>query len=383
MIRPLRALMPLSMVASAAFFLGYGWPALAQAAGTLEQIDVYVSGQDGYHTYRIPSVLVTNKGTVLAFCEGRKAGMGDAGNIDLMLKRSTDGGKTFSKAQVVWDDAANTCGNPCPVQDRQSGKIVLFLTHNLGQDREPEIIAKTSQGTRTVWKSVSTDDGLTWSPPVEVTASTKRADWTWYATGPGAGIQMRSGRLVIPCDHIEAGSKQMKSHVLLSDDRGSSWRIGGIVGPGVNECEVVERADGSLLLNMRNYDRALRCRRTAVSQDGGLSWSEPRFDETLVEPICQASIRRYSWPEAGKSRILFSNPAATERKNMTVRLSDDEGQTWAASRVLHAGPAAYSCLAVAADGTILCLYERGEKSAYEKISLARLDLDWLTEAKDR
>jgi sialidase-1 len=348
------------------------------------QIDVYLSGRDGYHTYRIPSVIVTKQGTVLAFCEGRKNSSSDTGDIDLLLKRSTDGGRTFSNVQVVWDDGPNTCGNPCPVVDKRTGTIILLLTRNLGGDAEPRIIARTSQGTRTVWKCESRDDGLTWSRPVEITSTTKKSDWTWYATGPGAGIQLRSGRLVIPCDHVKAGSNEMYSHVIYSDDGGATWWLGGETGPGVNECEVVERTDGSLLVNMRNYNRRQRCRSVATSGDGGLTWSAPAFDATLIEPICQASIRRFSRAEGdGKSRILFSNPASEKsREKMTVRLSYDEGQTWPVSKLLHAGPAAYSCLAVMPDGTILCLYERGDRSPYEKITLARFDLAWLTDGRD-
>ncbi|NUQ65797.1 MAG: exo-alpha-sialidase [Pirellulales bacterium] len=345
-----------------------------EAARRPEQVEVYTSGRDGYHTYRIPSVVVTDRGTVLAFCEGRKLGSGDAGDIDLLVKRSIDGGRTFGPQQIVWDDEANTCGNPCPVIDHTTGTIWLLLTHNLGTDREPEIIARTSKGTRTVWLAKSTDDGLTWSKPVEITRVAKLPNWTWYATGPGAGIQLKSGRLVIPCDHIEAETGLYFSHVLYSDDHGASWRLGGSAGPLTNECEAVELADGSLMLNMRNYDPKHRARAVSRSTDGGLTWSPVVHDTTLVEPICQASIRRYSLARnGGKDCILFSNPAEpAARKEMTLRVSDDEGKTWPTSRVLWHGPAAYSCLAVLNDGTILCLYERGLKGPYENITLARL-----------
>lgn len=354
----------------------------AAAAGP-EQVDVFLSGQDGYNTYRIPSVVVTTKGSVLAFCEGRKKSSSDTGDIDLVLKRSTDGGKTFSKQQIVWDDQENTCGNPCPVIDRESGTVFLLLTHNLGIDHEPKIIARTSKGTRTVWISRSTDDGLTWSPPREITGDTKKPAWTWYATGPGAGIQLRSGRLVVPCDHIEAESKRFFSHVIYSDDHGASWKLGGTAGPACNECEVVERSDGSLLLNMRNYNRQHPCRAIATSQDGGLTWSAVAYDETLIESVCQASMRRGPAKDGGgPGPILFSNPARTnKRENLTLRASDDEGRTWPIARVVWPSPAAYSCLAVLPDRTILCLYERGEKRAYEKITLARCSPAWLAEGK--
>jgi sialidase-1 len=355
-----------------------------EAAPQFEQTDLYVSGKEGYHTYRIPSVIVTPAGTVLAFCEGRKHGSSDTGDIDMLLRRSTDGGKTFARQQVVWDDDSNTCGNPCPVVDRTSGTIFLLLTHNLGKDQEGQIIARKSKGTRTVWISESTDDGQTWSKPVEITRATKKPAWTWYATGPGAGIQLRSGRLVVPCDYVDSDAHVGGSHVIYSDDHGVTWKLGGMVCPKTDESEVVELADGSLLLNMRNNNRQHRCRATAVSRDQGLTWSTPAYDETLIEPVCQASIRRCGLAGEGrKGPILFSNPAQTgQRTTMTARLSYDECKTWPVHRVLHAGPAAYSCLAAAPDGRILCLYERGDKHAYEKITLARFNLQWLGDGKD-
>ena len=195
----------------------------ADAEPAPSQDAVFVSGTEGYHTFRIPSAIVTPHGTVLAFCEGRKSGRGDAGNIDLVLRRSTDGGLTWSSLQTVWDDGPNTCGNPCPVVDRTTGTVWLLLTWNRGDDPEPKIIARQSKDTRRVFVTHSTDDGVTWTKPTEITDSTKLTNWTWYATGPGAGIQIERGphqrRLVIPCDHIEAGTKRYYSHVIYSDDR--------------------------------------------------------------------------------------------------------------------------------------------------------------------
>lgn len=347
----------------------------AAAASPTEQV-VFVSGRDGYHTCRIPSLIVTKKGTLLAFCEGRKRGRGDAGDIDLLLKRSIDGGTTWSKTQIVWDDGSNTCGNPCPVIDQTTGAIWLLLTHNLGSDTEAMIVNGTSKGTRTAWATRSDDDGLTWSRPVDITNNVKKNDWTWYATGPGVGIQMKSGRLVVPCDNHVAGSKVQQSHVIYSDDHGRTWKLGGVVGPRSDESQVVERADGSLLLNSRSY-RGENRRLVAISKDGGETWSEARSDPALIEPVCQASIVRYPGTDGG---LLFANPASTRRETLTIRLSRDEGTTWPVARVLHEGPAAYCCLAALANRQIGCLYERGKKHAYEEIAFARFSLEWLTDA---
>ncbi len=337
---------------------------------------VFGAGQDGHHTFRIPALLVSAKGTLLAFCEGRKNSTSDTGDIDLVLRRSHDHGKTWQPLQVVWDDGANTCGNPCPVVDHDTGTIWLLMTHNHGKDTEAKIVA--GNGARTVWVSKSSDDGATWAMPVEITSAVKRPEWTWYATGPGVGIQARNGRLVIPCDHKVAGTRARGAHMIYSDDHGISWKLGGTVGLDCNECQVVEVQDGQLLLNIRSYRGDSR-RLVARSKDGGLTWSEPAADAALVDPVCQASITRYP---GAKSRILFSNPASTKREKMTVRLSYDDGQSWPVARALHAGPAAYSCLAALPDAQIACLYEAGRKSAYETITLARFTLGWLTEGQD-
>lgn len=338
------------------------------------ETNVFTRGTEGYHTFRIPAIIGTNDGTLLAFAEGRRKGRGDGGDIDLVLRRSNDGGRSWGDLQVVREDAGNTCGNPCPVVDRETGEIHLLMTHNLGRDNEARIIDQTSSGTRTVWVSTSRDNGASWSDPREITATTKDLTWTWYATGPGNGIQLRSGknagRLIIPCDHIEAGTKKYFSHVIVSDDHGKTWRMAGTTpGDQVNECAVAELRDGTLLLNMRNYDRSKRARALARSMDGGETWSGIIRTEALPEPICQASM--IAIDDGGT--LVFSNPASTKaRVGMRVRESRDGGRTWSEGRLLYAGPSAYSSL-VALDGNAIgCLYECGEEHPYERIQFARL-----------
>lgn len=351
---------------------------MAEVRPDLEQIEVFKSGEDGYHTYRIPAIVATKKGTLLAFCEGRRGSGSDSGDIDLLLKRSVDKGRTWSKAVVVADLGTDTVGNPAPVVDRDTGTILLLLTRNPGHVTEKQIVSGAVEETRTVWITASRDDGATWSAPRDITSSVKRPDWTWYATGPGNGIQLRSGRFVIACDHIVKGTEAMHSHVIYSDDRGSTWQIGGVAEAKTNESAVAELQDGSLLLNMRSYHGTNR-RATARSTDRGQTWGPATLDDALIDPVCQGSLVRAvpAGNRKGNGRLLFSNAASTKRERMTVRLSNDDGKTWTFARTIHEGPAAYSSLVVLPDRSIGLLYERGDKRPYERISFARFSLDWL------
>ncbi len=334
---------------------------------------LYTAGEAEYACFRIPAIVTTPSGTLLAFAEARKTGCGDSGDIDLVVKRSSDEGKSWSKLMVVWDDAANTCGNPSPIVDRESGNIVLVSTWNLGTDHEKQIINGTSLDTRRIFVLTSADNGLSWTKAKEITSDVKKPDWTWYATGPCHGIQLQkgrfSGRLIVPCDHIESVTNKYFSHIIYSDDHGKTWKLGGSTPQDqVNECTVAELSAKKLMLNMRNYNRAEKCRKVSVSKDGGTTWSDIYTDKTLVEPICQGSLLTYACQKRNQQRLLFLNPAdENKRKNMTLRISFDQGKTWAKSIVLFPGPAAYGDLTQLPNGDIGCLYEAGPISPYQGI----------------
>lgn len=370
-------------------------PLLALAAlnisAAVEHVAVFTADTEGYHTFRIPAVLRAADGTLLAFAEGRRQNAADKGDIDLVLRRSEDGGRTWEPLQVIWDDADNTCGNPCAVLDEQTGVVWMLGTHNLGTDAEAQIIRNEAQGTRTVWLLSSADHGRTWSRPVPQ-PQLKPAAWGWYATGPGVGIQIRrgphAGRLVIPCDHSYAdpagqrggGPYEYGAHAVHSDDHGRTWQLGGVVRPKMNECQVVELADepGRLLLNLRSY-RDRQCRAEAFSADGGRTWTAPRDQPALPEPRCQASLIRHRWPAAGRPGVLlFANPPHPgERRDLTVRLSEDDGRTWPRSLRLHEGFSAYSSLVSLDDATAGCLHECGDggpRRGYQSIVFTRFAL---------
>ena len=336
--------------------------------------NLWEEGKGGYGSYRIPSLIVASNGTLLAFAEGRKKS-GDSGNIDLLLRRSEDNGKTWLPEQVVWDDSTNTCGNPTPVVDEQTGRIWLFMTWNRGDDSEGEIIQKKSKDTRRVFLSYSDDNGETWSNPRDVTSQTKKLDWGWYATGPGVGIQLKhgkyKGRLIIPADHSfdkpdgkHYGNYGYGAHVIISDDHGKTWRISEPVEQEVNENQIVELPDGTLMMNARNYNDK-HSRAVAYSKDGGDTWSDIIFDYQLVESKCQGSILNFG-NYHGRNMLLFSNPAVpVGRTHMTIKTSFDNGKSWSNAKLITAGPAAYSCLTKLPNGNIGLFYEMGESNAYQ------------------
>jgi len=340
---------------------------------------VFKQGDDNYKCYRIPAIIKCKNNDLIAFAEARKNGCSDTGDIDLVSKRSSDNGKTWGPLKVIWDDSLNVCGNPAPIVDSKTGKLHLLITWNLGQDHERDIIAQTSVDTRRIFVLRSDDNGNNWSSPTEITSTVKDSSWTWYATGPGSGMQISrgnyEGRMVIACDHIEAESKKYYSHIIYSDDYGATWNLGGTTPKDqVNECEVAELSDGRLLLNMRNYDKHQKFRQTATSNDGGVTWTHQKHDRALIEPICQASLQTTYLK--GKHLLVFSNPANQDtRSNMTLKLSDDGGSSWLAKYLITANPSAYSDLVVINEGEIGCLYETGDESPYVRIVYTHLSID--------
>lgn len=341
---------------------------------------IFKKGDRGYACFRIPAVVVTNSGGILAFAEARKKSCSDTGNIDIVLRKSNDNGSTWSDLIVVWDDGENVSGNPAPVVDEITGDIHLLTTWNNGKDHESRIIDGTSINSREIFHQVSVDDGETWTLPKNITKSVKLPNWTWYATGPVHGIQMKKGgskgRLIIPCDHIEAESKKYYSHVIYSDDHGKTWKLGGRTPyDQVNECTIVELQNGDLMLNMRNYKRnELQARQVAISNDAGITWSNQHIDTNLPEPRCQGAL--LSVFRKGENILLFTNPANSEKRiNMTLSISRNEGKKWDEKISIFKDHAAYSDLAELKNGKIFVLYEAGYESAYDGIHFKILHID--------
>lgn len=347
----------------------------AAGAETWQQNTPFYQGCEGYHTFRIPSLITAADGTVLAFAEGRKNSSSDTGDIDLVLRRSLDDGRTWQPMQMVWNDGQNTCGNPTPVVDRSSGRIWLFMTHNLGQDSQSEISAGTSDGVRTIWSCFSDDQGLTWSTPVNRFSEVQSPATRWDATGPGNGIQIEygshAGRLVIPAHNRN----------IQSDDHGQSWVESACLPERTGEGAVVELHDGVLFRNDRATGSRTSVNRRIISTSygQGSSWTAMEAHPELVCPICQASTVSYVTRQ-GQRWILFSNPAATTRVKMTVKVSHNNAVSWPVAKLIYKNNAAYSSLACLADGTVGLLYENGDGWPYHRISYARFSMDWLHDA---
>jgi sialidase-1 len=357
---------------------------------------VFVPGEDGFSSIRIPSIVTTRRGTLLAFAEGRAANRDQASN-KILLKRSADNGETWSSAAVIAEDDAWSLNNPCVVVERGSGRVLMMIqSYPAGVAERSDKIETGYEGDHVVrnYLITSDDDGLTWSKPRDVTKGTKRRERvTTVAVGPGIGIQLRrgrhAGRLLFPFNEGPYGVWNI--YAAYSDDKGRTWKMGDIAPGGiietaggarssmVNEAQFVELKDGSVRFNVRRWAGS-HVRKTCVSGDGGITWSKVEDAPELKDPSCMASILRYTDPADGrKSRILFSGPQSEKRENGAVFLSYDEGATWPVHRVLCANCFAYSCLTVLSDQSIGCLYEADGAG---RIVFARFTLDWLTNGKD-
>ena len=358
-----------------------------------EVADVFVPKADGFASIRIPSVVVSKKGTVMAFAEGRAADADQAKN-KLILKRSTDGGKTWGKVAVIAEDGDKALNNPCAVVEREGGQVLLvYQSYPAGVGERSGKIQPGYDGDLVVrnWLITSDDDGVTWSKPRDITKETKREKVvTTVAGGPGIGIQLRNGkhagRILMPFNEGPFGVWNI--YAAYSDDKGKTWQMGdvapgGLIDAGkdkktstVNEAQFVELKDGSIRFNVRRWS-GKAVRKTCVSEDGGKTWSKVEDVPEQIDPGCMGSVLRYTDPADGaKSRILYSGPQSTKRENGTVFVSYDEGKTWPTKRVLEKGSFAYSCLAPLPGGTIGCLYEA---EGTKKVVFARFTLDWLEE----
>jgi sialidase-1 len=356
--------------------------------------EVFPAGLEGISRYRIPGMVVTSKGTVLAYCEGRRNGSSDWGEIEVRLRRSSDGGRTWGPSIHVAHHGARiegnpkkktggereqTVNNPVAIFDRQTGAIEMLYCVNYAR----------------CFSIRSTDDGATWSRPVEITATFEpfraKYDWKVIATGPGHGIQLKSGRLVVPVwlaygktgDHAPSASG-----TIFSDDHGKTWKAGEISVPNINpwgnpnESILAELSGGRVLMVSRNVSGANR-KIVTTSADGATGWTKPEFHRQLLEPVCMAGLAAVP----GKPGwLLFTCPESVardsggkeipagrgKRRNLSIRLSRDDGQSWTDAKTLDAGPSAYSDLAVLADGTVVCLCEVGND-----IKVVRVQLDWI------
>jgi len=386
-------------------------PATPSPASAPSTTDLFTQGDLGYFVHRIPGLVVAPKtGTILAYCEGRTYEKhGDWGQTDVLLRRSLDGGQTWDPARKIAhvgkpvplypgaknrsdpeygnDQAAN---NPVAIADGRSGCVHFLYCvdyHNCFYMR-------------------SDDDGVTFSEPVEITSAfegfKKSVDWKIIATGPGHGIQLRNGRLIVPVWISPAGSEGYEHRpntaaVLFSDDFGVTWQAGDIVSPlqeqrDLNETAVVELSDGRVMLNMRNYQPGNR-RLVSTSLNGHSLWSKPEPLGDIWEPICMAGMLRLTFSSTGmQSRLLYSGPAGRRgrpdgrpgimREDLTIRLSYDEGLSWPVCRQIAAGFSGYSDLAVTKNGMIFCFFEtKNEKDSFT-LTLARFPLEWLTDGRD-
>ncbi|WML83497.1 exo-alpha-sialidase [Streptomyces sp. VNUA74] len=397
--RPPRSLRPAlaAALATATAFAAAPPPAYArpgERAPEFEERVLFRADADpgGYACFRIPAIVRTTEGTLLAFAEGRVLNCGDAADIDIVVKRSTDGGRTWGPLQVVNDGGGDTHGNPAPVVDRATGRVLLTETYNAGRTDAANCAIPC---TRTPHLQHSDDDGVTWSAPRDLSPEILPADWnSWYATGPVHGVQLTGGghpgRLVVGVNaETWDGDRITANHAALvvSDDGGAHWKVGAtdtwpVAADGTfrqkpSELTLTERADGALLVSGREERGTdLGHRTQALSLDGGDSFAAPfRALPDLYTPQVQGAVLRMG------DRTLLSAPADPDRRRtMSVRSSYDGGATWDSvdrGTVLTRDWSGYSDMVDVDDATVGLLYEAGAVDARDEIRFARFTEDWL------
>jgi sialidase-1 len=341
--------------------------AAAKSDSPISQEAVFHSGEASYFCFRIPALAVTKDNVVLAFAEARRTNCKDWDEIDLVLKRSTDGGKTWSDLRVLFHEDKRSINQPSPILDRETGVMWLLFCKDNQQ----------------VFVTESTDDGLAWSQPREITEQTKDPTWKYVAVGPGHGIQLSNGRVLVAAwGDVSPGpviwppkwGEVEFTFSIYSDDHGATWKRGRpMYENATEEGMVTQTSDNQVYMALRSLHGNRRGH--AWSSDGGYSWSRIQFDAALPDPPAHASIIRTSETGSqGRASMVFVNPAsATSRTRLTVRVSDDDCQTWRFSRVLYKGSSAYSDLAVLKDGSVLCLFEAEN---YSELALARFTVAW-------
>lgn len=371
--------------------------ALADEPGSREEPElvedvIYERGQDGYFCFRIPAVVETNDGTLLAFAEARQDTCGDSGDIDTVVRRSDDNGATWGPIGIVHDAGGDTAGNPSPVVDAETGRIALITTHN----------PASNHNLRTPFLQYSEDDGRTWSEPQDIGEDISDPDWQkWLATGPGAGIQLtagpHAGRMVIGMNHEGYLRNEEEDHysggnLAFSDDGGLSWQRGAIdqLSPSFlkpQELSLAELPDGRILVSARDqHGSAEGSRAFAISSDGGETFdSSFETDSELYTPVSQGAITSFV-NSNGEDRVLFSggsHPRA--RVVMSIRSSFDGGaswQTWDEGRVINWGNAGYSDITPLSNGKLGMIYETGDEDAYREIRFAQFNTAYLDEPND-
>jgi sialidase-1 len=350
-----------------------GWTATPTSSSDLPA-DVFVSGTHGYQGFRIPAIVLATDGTLLAFAEGRRHGLGDAGDVDLVMATSSDKGRTWSPPRTIADEGANFIGNPAPVVDERDGAITVLLTWKAGAAHERDI-RDGKQPPATIWATRSLDHGRTFSKAAPLEGLNRELlgrGWRWNVPGPGHAIQLkngpRRGRLVCAANHSSSGGEGnafLGAQALLSDDGGVTWRLGAVDEaaasgrPGAavfpNESTVAEMPDGTLVFSARDEGGpAPATRGIARSVDGGESFQSPYApDPGLAGPACQGSLLL-----ARDGALLASLPADPKaRRVLQIRVSRDGGATWNPGPVLVEGPAAYSDLIELAPGRFLAVVE--------------------------